>query len=211
MATKRKVIIAHGWNDSPDNLWISWLAGELKSRGFEVVTPALPRPLVPKLDHWLETLREAVGVLDRNTTLVGYSLGTPTTLRLLNDYSNDVKIAGLVLVAGFGDGILARPGALFNPPLEFDRIMGRAKTRVVIYSDDDHMIPIKRSQHLAIKLGAREVIVMGHGHFMGRSKHSNSIDRLPAALEAVLSAYPRGLKYRFRVFWKSMVRRYRSV
>ena len=171
----------------------------------------MPNPLVPRLDLWVKTLREASGELDSNTTLVGYSLGTPTTLRLLNDYAKDVRIAGLVLVAGFGDGILDKPGALFDPPLEFDRIMGRAKTRVMIYSDNDRMIPTKRSQHLAIRLGAREVIVMGHGHFMGRIKHANTIDRLPAALEAVLSAYPRGLKYRFRSLWKSMVRRYKSV
>ena len=197
MAAKRKVVIAHGWNDSPANLWISWLVGELEARGFEVITPALPNPLVPRLDLWLKTLREATGELDWNTTLVGYSLGTPTTLRLLNDYADEVKIAGLILVAGFGDGIFDKPGALFDPPLDFERVKSRAKTRVVVYSNDDRMVPTKRSQQLAINLGAREVIVMGGGHFMGKSKYPRSIDRLPAVLEAVLSAYPGGWRYWF--------------
>ncbi len=204
MAAKRKVIITHGWNDSPANLWISWLAGELEARGFEVITPAMPNPRVPKLDLWLKTLSDAAGELDGNTTLVGYSLGTPTTLRFINDYPLDVKVAGLVLVAGFGDGIMDKPGALFDPPLEFDRIIERTKTRVVIYSDNDPMVAPKRSQQLAIALRAREVIVMGGGHFMGKNRFPSSIDRLPAALEAVLSAYPRGWRYRLSSIWRRL-------
>ncbi len=208
MAAKRKVIITHGWNDSPANLWISWLAGELEARGFEVIVPAMPRPRVPKLDVWLKTLSDAAGELDGNTTLVGYSLGTPTTLRFINDYVKDVKIAGLVLVAGFGDGIMDKPGPLFDPPLEFDRITRRAKTRVVIYSNNDPLIAPKYSQQLAVNLGARELIVMGGGHFMGKNHFPSSIDRLPAALEAVLSAYPRGWRYRLGGVWRSLVHRF---
>ena len=182
------------------------MAGELEARGFEVTAPPLPSPRVPRLDKWVKALREAVGELDKNTTLVGYSLGTPTTLRLLADYPKDVKIAGLVLVAGFGDGIFEKPGALFDPPLDFDRIVARAKTRVAIYSDKDRLVSPKRSQQLAWRLGAREVIVVGGGHFMGRNRFPSSIDRLPAALEAVLSCYPQSWKRRIGDGWRRVYR-----
>ena len=167
----------------------------------------MPSPRVPRLDKWVQALREAVGELDKNTTLVGYSLGTPTTLRFLADYPKNVKIAGLVLVAGFGDGIFEKPGALFDPPLDFDRIAARAKTRVAIYSDKDRFVSPKISQQLAWRLGAREVIVVGGGHFMGRNLFPGSIDRLPAALEAVLGCYPPRWERWIGDMWRSAYRR----
>ena len=198
MKLKRRVIIAHGWRDSPANAWIDWLRVELEARGFEVTVPELPNPNLPRLGKWLATLIDAVSELDSRTTLVAYSLGTPITLRLLDNYPKDVRIAGLVLVAGFGDGIRDRPGALFSPPLDFERIKGRAKLRTVIYSDNDPIVPTKRSQQMAILLAAREVMVIGGRHFLGSKRLPGSAATIPAALEAVLSAYPPTLKQRIR-------------
>lgn len=186
---RRRVVIAHGWNDAPSNGWINWLATELRARGFEVVAPEFPHRHVPRLKSWVETLGEAAGRLDGNTVLVGYSLGSPTTLRFLNDYPGRVKIAGLVLVAGFGDGIRERPGALFRPALDFDLIRKRARRRVCIYSDNDWLIAPERSKDLARRIGAGEVVVLGAGHFVALKQLPRVTDRLPAALEAVLSCY----------------------
>lgn len=196
MKLKRRVIIAHGWRDSPANAWIVWLRVELEARGFEVTVPKLPNPNLPRLDKWLATLNDAVGTLDKNTTLVGYSLGTATTLRLLDNYPQTTKIAGLVLVAGFGEGIRDKPRALFSPPLNFNRIQARARVRVMIYSDNDPIVPTKRSQQMAVLLGAREVMVIGGRHFLGSKRLPGSAATIPAALEAVLSAYPPSLQER---------------
>lgn len=198
MKTKRRVIIAHGWRDSPANAWIVWLRTELEAQGFEVTVPKLPNPNLPRLDKWLATLNDAVGTLDKNTTLVGYSLGTATTLRLLDNYPQTTKIAGLVLVAGFGEGIRDKPRALFSPPLNFNRIQARARVRVMIYSDNDPIVPMKRSQQLAVLLGAREVMVMGGRHFLGSKRLPGSAATIPAVLGAVLSAYPQTMSERLR-------------
>jgi len=170
------------------------LVGELEARGFEVTAPALPRPRLPRLVQWLEVLSGAAAKLDKNTTIVAYSLGTPTALRFLNDHPGDVKIAGLVLVAGFGDGILEKPGPLFNPPLDFDKIRSRVRNRVVIYSSNDYLISPKRSRRLAEAIDAREVVVVGGGHFVGIKGLPGSIEQLPPVLEAVLAGYRRGIK-----------------
>ncbi len=207
MRRKRRVVIAHGWNDVPSNGWIHWLATELEARGIEVVAPEFPHRHVPRLQSWVDTLAKAAGRLDRNTVLVGYSLGTPTTLRLLNDYPGKVKVAGLVLVAGFGDGIRERPGALFRPPLDFERIRKRARRRVCIYSDNDWLIVPERSKDLARRIGAEEVVVLGAGHFVALKPLPGVIDELPAALEAVLSCYPRSLGERLAEVRKWLRRR----
>lgn len=190
MKAKRRVIIVHGWNDTPNNAWMVWLSHELSKRGFEVVAPELPRPRVPSLQAWVNMLAEATGKLDDQTTIIAHSLGTPTALRLIDDYPDDVQLAGLVLVAGFGDGIRERPGVLFSPPLNFGHIAARVRTRVCIYSDNDRIVPPARSKRLAAAIGAREIMVLGGGHFLGQSRLPGSISQFPVALEAVLSCYP---------------------
>lgn len=196
----------HGWNDDPTNVWIDWLASELESRGYVVETPTMPNPHVPRPAKWLVALAQATGELDENTTLVAHSLGSPTVLRLLDDYPKDVRIAGLVLVAGFGDGVLERPGAFFHPPLDFNRITSRARTRVCIYSDNDPVVSPRRTKRLAMWLGAREVVVLGAGHFTGSSHLRGTIDQLPAALEAVLSCYPQTIWQRLDSIMRKIAR-----
>jgi predicted alpha/beta hydrolase family esterase len=197
MSNNRRAIIVHGWNDSPENAWMQWLKRELEGRGFNVIAPVLPHAHVPRLGRWVNLLREATGKLNENTVIVAHSLGTPTVLRLLNDYGEDVQIAGLVLVAGFGAGFRNIPASLFNPPLDFNRIASRARIRVCIYSDNDHTVPPSMSKQLAVWLGARETVVLGAGHFLGGKVFPTAIDKLPAALEAVLSCYK--LTFRERI------------
>ncbi len=206
MGKLRRVIIVHGWNDSPQNAWIEWLGTELARRGFEVVTPELPNPKLPNLEKWIQTLQASVGELNEGTTIVTYSLGTPTTLRLLSDYVPEIRIAGLVTVAGFGDGIAERPGVLFDPPIDFDRIRRRVRRRVAIYSDNDIVVRPARSQNLAQQLRAKEVVVMGAGHFLGKKPFPSYIERLDPALEAVLSCYPRTLRERLWQLGRSLQR-----
>jgi uncharacterized protein len=189
MPTKRRVIIAHGWNDGDKNAWINWLGDELEARGYEVIKPVFPHIHVPRPAEWVETLSQAVGTLDKNTVLVAYSLGVPTTLRFLSDYGEDTRLAGLILVAGFGDGPFQKPGVLFDPPLDFEAIKRRARNRVVIYSDNDYLIAPWRSQQLAENLEGREVVVVGGGHLTGLPILPGSRERIPAVLGAVLESF----------------------
>lgn len=189
MNPKRRVIIAHGWNDGDKNAWINWLAIELESRGYEVIKPVFPHVHLPRPSEWVEALKQEVGELDSQTVLVAYSLGVPTTLRFLSDYAKHVRLAGLVLVAGFGDGINMKPGTLFDPPLDFAKIKRRAGKRTVIYSDNDYLIAPRRSQQLAIELDAREIVIIGGGHLTGLPGLPGSRQQFPAVLGAVLDAY----------------------
>jgi predicted alpha/beta hydrolase family esterase len=198
MSRKKRVILAHGWNDVPTNGWLDWLARELKSRGIEVIAPAFPRPHMPKTKEWVRTLKEAAGELTKDTVLVGYSLGAPTTLRLLNDYPQDVAVAGLVLVAGFGDDPSRILNGLVKPPLDFKKIRRRARRRICIYSDNYRLIAPKRSQKLASAIEAKEIIELGAGHFVALKTVPGAYSELPVVLEAVLECFkPSGVRLGF--------------
>lgn len=209
---KRRVIIAHGWNDGGHNVWINWLMEELKRRNYEVIQPIFPHPHLPRPKEWVEELRQQAGELDANTVLVGYSLGVPTVLRYLNDYPHTVQIAGLILVAGFGEPFIGgRPAGLFDPPLNYERLRKRAAHRVCIYSDNDYLVAPKLSQQLALALEAREIIVVGGGHLIGLPV-PGSVKQIPAVLEAVKHSYRlqrtrrgwRQIVYAVRKLWRRL-------
>ncbi len=189
MSRKKRVILAHGWNDAPTNGWLGWLATQLQSRGIEVVAPAFPRPQMPRTKEWVETLRGAAGALTKDTVLVGYSLGAPTVLRFLNDYPDEVRVRGVVLVAGFGDDPSGILNGLFKPALDFEKLIDRAQVRVCIYSDNDYLVAPRRSQKLAISLAAREIIELGGGHFVARRGFPGATAELSVVLEAVLGCF----------------------
>ncbi len=182
-------MIVHGWNDSSANQWQSWLARELEQKGYEVLAPSLPRPLAPNPRLWVSALEKAVGELGGEVVLVGHSLGVPTILRMLNDYPSEVRVAGVVLVAGFGDADSRVPAALFSPPLDFAKLRRRARRRVCIYSDNDYLVAPQRTQKLAQMLHAREVLSVGSGHFIGTPRYRGSIATLPVALREVEACY----------------------
>ena len=142
----------------------------------------------PNTRRWVEELA-ATGQLDENTVLVAHSLGVPTTLRFLNDYPQEIRIAGLVLVAGFGDPGVKLPIHLLRTPFDFERLRRRARNRICIYSNNDLVVTPKWTQRLATNLAARELIVLGAGHFNGLNWVPGRLAQLPAALDAVLSCY----------------------
>jgi len=183
----KRVFIVHGWEFSPSDNWYPWLTKELERKGFSVQVPAMPDTKKPTIKKWVAALRNAVGVLDKNTFFVGHSIGCQTILRFLADTTGTA--GGAVLVAPW---TTLTPDALPTPA--YERIamqwlttllpsLKTAKTPVIaIFSDNDPYVP---SDNIATfrKLGAKIVLDNGKGHFTA----DEGVTRLPSALEALLS------------------------
>ncbi len=91
---KSRVIILHGWGGFPEGNWFPWLAEELKKSGIEAEVPTLPDSENPNWEKWskaLDTLK-----LDKNTVVVGHSLGGTLITRYLEDRKIKIKKAFLI-------------------------------------------------------------------------------------------------------------------
>ena len=91
---KKRVIIVHGWDGHPQEAWFPWLESELEKRGFEVQIPSMPNPPKPKIDDWVKHLSKSAKSIDKDTVLVGHSIGCQTILRYLEGLPRDKKIRG---------------------------------------------------------------------------------------------------------------------
>ncbi len=97
----KRVYIIHGWEGYPEENWFPWLKCELESRGFEVHVPQMPDADNPRIEKWIPALQELIKEPDRDTYLVGHSMGCQAIVRYLETLSEDIKLGGVIFVAGF--------------------------------------------------------------------------------------------------------------
>src|SRR4030067_3524668 len=94
-----RAIIVHRWDVKPQDDWYPWLKQELTASGFKVEVPEMPRTEAPVIKEWVEKLAQVVGEPDRQTFLVGHSIGCQTIIRYLATLTENQKAGGGLLVA----------------------------------------------------------------------------------------------------------------
>ena len=188
MATK-KVFIVHGWSGHPEDDWFPWLKKELESLGYEVHVPQMPDTDQPRMQIWVPALAQSVGIPDENTYFVGHSMGCKTIACYLETLSDNIKVGGVVFVAGFFKRLTLDPDDDINTasvclefPVDFEKIHSHLPRSIAIFSDDDPYVPLDNQDDFRDKLGSQIVIQHGHRHFnVGAGFYT-----LPIALEKLL-------------------------
>lgn len=198
----RRAFIVHGYQGYPGEAWQPWLKAELEKRGYRAEVPAMPHPDRPAIAEWIGFLSRLIGEPDRDTVLVGHSLGVQAVLRYLEIQARAGKSVGrTVLIAGMypsgmtpeaadertgGDPVL-RPWLVSGVD---PRLVGRAAgTCTVILSDNDPIIPLEKARaSFEARLKATILVEHGKGHF----NEDDHLTELPSALEAVIGRLPPG-------------------
>ena len=191
----KRAIIVHGWDGYPEEGWFPWLKTELEKNGFEVQVPQLPDPETPHIKAWVLKLSETAGTLDENTYLIGHSIGCPTIAHYLETLPENVKVGGVVFVAGFfkrltglEEEIKKHPFVadiakewLESPP-NFEKVKSHMPKSVAIFSDNDPFVSLDNIDDFRDKLGSKIIIEEKMGHFSG----STGTTELPVVLKSVL-------------------------
>lgn len=180
---KKQAIIIHGWESNPTEHWFPWLKFELEKNNFEVSTPAMPDTFFPKQNQWVQYLQEIAGAVDKDTFLIGHSLGVITILRFLENLPANQKIGGAILVAGFSESLAVVPEIenFFEKPVDYDRIKNHCKNFVIINSDDDPWVSVAKGEILHHELGGKIMILHNCGHLSqgtGDNKFPELVDEL---------------------------------
>lgn len=162
---KKRIIIIHGFDGSPEKNWFPWLKGELEKLGHEVMVPRMPNKEYPVLAEWVARLQMVIGKPDENMYLVGHSLGVITILRFLESLPEGVRVGGVILVAGFPEQVVKGfLNSFFEKPLEYERVKKAGKHFIAVHSDDDPYVPIVNGEILHDRLGAELIVMKKAGH-----------------------------------------------
>ncbi|MBI4257272.1 serine hydrolase family protein [Candidatus Uhrbacteria bacterium] len=184
----KRVIIVHCWDGNPEYCWYPWLKRELEARGFEVIVPAMPETSMPKMDLWVPVLADVVGKPDKDTILVGHSIGCATIMRYLETLGETETIGGAVFIAGFTTDLgFEEIHNFFETPLDFKEIRSHLPRLISIHSNDDPFVDLKYATILADELGAETTILEKMKHFSGPVDNEESCVILSQALDAVMN------------------------
>ncbi len=169
----KKVYLIHGWGGSSQGGWFTWIKQQLEGKA-EVRAFDMPDTNYPKIDDWVNFIKNNILELDNETYFIGHSIGCQAILRFLETLEEGKKIGGCVFVAGwfnlkpssFADKEekeVARPW--LSTPIDFDKVKQHCKNFLAIFSDTDPYVPITDEKLFKEKLDAKTIIKHDKEHF----------------------------------------------
>lgn len=187
----KRVVIIHGWDGYPEENWFPWLRQKLEESGFEVLVPQLPDAGNPRIEKWVPAVAKVVGIPDEETYFVGHSMGCQTIARYLETLPEDIKVGGVVFVAGFFKRLTSlEPGPDVKEVVEhwLSRSINLVEVKkhlvqsVAVFSDNDPYVPLDNQDDFKDKLGSKIIVEHSKGHFNTKA----GVVELPVVLEELL-------------------------
>lgn len=165
----KNALILHGKSTDSEGNWFPYLKARLGKLGYKVWIPDLPNSRFPKMQAWLEVIRENnEWKFNSESVIVGHSAGSVTAVQLLSELN--VQIRACFLVGTFTKALIQYDDwrgelkGLFDDPIDYDHAREHAKKIVVVHSPEDPHCPLEQAKEVANKLKAELVLLPG-GHF----------------------------------------------
>ena len=183
----KRVFIVHGWSGSSNSDWTPWLAGQLKGKGYEVVTPEMPDSDNPKIIPWVNKLKAIIGQLENSDILIGHSVACQAIMRFLEEVDGNKRVDKVIMVApwmklanlsGDEEWEIAKPW--LETPINFDKVKNKTKSFISLFSDNDPWVPLKENVKIfREKLDPKIIILKNKGHF----DEEHGVKELPEILD----------------------------
>ncbi len=161
------VFIIHGAYGNPEENWFPWLKSELEKLDCKVLVPKFPTPENQSLQNWLNVFKDYKQYWDRNSIVIGHSLGPAFLLSVLENLERPIKSA--YFIAGFvgllGNTEFDKLNKTFvTKKFNWAKIKNHCEKFYVINSDNDPYIPLEKGKNLAENLDAELIILKNAGH-----------------------------------------------
>lgn len=169
------VFIVHGAYGNPEENWIPWLKEALEKASHKVLVPTLPTPEGQTLENWLKVFQKYEAFLDKNSIVVGHSVGAAFLLNILEQTKNPIRAA--FFVSGF-TGLLHNPTfdeinrTIADRTFDWPKIRKNCRKFYVFHSNNDPYVPWEKAEELAANLETDVIVVEGAGHFNEKSGYT---------------------------------------
>jgi predicted alpha/beta hydrolase family esterase len=160
---KKQALFLQSWLSQTTDIWYPWIKSELKKCGYTVFLPDLPtiRTQLPDLNKMLQKVKKTL-VIDKNTIIIGHSIGTLVALRLAEKY----KFKKMILVSAWDFDDLFKAHRLFwKTKINHRKIKNNVKDIVVIQGEHDPYVTASTAEEMSKRFNAKFVLIKGLGHF----------------------------------------------
>jgi predicted alpha/beta hydrolase family esterase len=158
----KRAIIVHGWETNPKEHWYLKEKNILDNMGIQTYVPEMPNADFPIKEEWMKVIEDFDP--DKETVLIGHSLGVPAILRYLE--STDKKAGKIFLIAGFCKDLGYEATKNFvDSPFDWAKIKQNAERFYVLNQKEDPYVPLDKGQEIADCLTVELQVVEGDDHF----------------------------------------------
>lgn len=168
----KRAFIIYGWGGSPKEPLHRWLKLKLEERGFEVTVPQMPNSEIPVIKNWVLKLNETVKEPDKETILIGHSIGCQAILRYLEKLHSDAKVGKVILIAPWftltnlktkEEWEIAKPW--LETKIKETDVLKHTQEIVAIFSDNDPYVSLDNAELFKKRFGAKIILEKNKGHF----------------------------------------------
>jgi len=189
----KKVYLIHAWDSNSKECWYPWLKEQLEKKDFVVTIPDMPNTSHPKINEWIQKIKEIVGEPNEDVYLIGHSIGCQAIIRYLENLQKRIKIGKVIFVAGWFDLLeetyeedYETDKKTLEPwiktPIDFEKVKPHSDSFIAIASDNDPYVDLSELKIFKEKLGAKGIILNGKGHF----SEEDNFREFPELLKEVL-------------------------
>ena len=182
----KNYFIIHGIRGLSNTLWTSQLKTELEKTDAEIFVPSFPANNEASIESWTKVFDEYKSKINEQSVFVCHSIGCLFAINFLANINQ--KICAAIFVSGFGDkslnSDLTESHAEFlkkhiHPFLQSADTLKKFRQLTdkifCIFSDNDHILPLKNLESFADSLNAKKLLLEGKGHFGNRA----NIEKIP--------------------------------
>ena len=181
----KEVILIHGYNGVPKIY--EWLKGELEKIDYTVIIPKFPSQVGVIYKNWKMILDEYKNYIDRDTIIVAHSIGNEFIIKYLVENNLDIKL--YISLAGFAevfenegkDDLNRAVKEFLITEQEINKFKELVDKKYSIYSDNDHIVPLKVLEKYPKMIDAKSMLIKGIGH-MGKK---SGLENIPEVIEII--------------------------
>ena len=161
------IFIFHGTGGFPEENWFPWMKRELEKHSHKVIVPQFPTPENQTPENWLEVLSQYKDKIDKDTLMIGHSLGGLFLVKVLEQLKKPIKAAVFVATPIGIPPVVnwAGDAPFLTESFEWKKIKQNAGIFIVYHSDNDPYVGLENGMQLAKNLGAELTFVSNAGHF----------------------------------------------
>lgn len=156
-----RVVLLHCWYGNPRGDWYPWLKSSLERKGYQIEIPQL-MTFNSNLPNLKEEIERFQNLIDRETIVIGHSLGAVLALRIAEENS----FKKLFLVSGWDFDDLTKEHRLFwKNKINHRKIRKNVGEIYVFHSDSDPYFTAFQAEEMSKRLGGKFFLIKGAGHF----------------------------------------------
>ncbi|OGF29989.1 hypothetical protein A2466_02545 [Candidatus Falkowbacteria bacterium RIFOXYC2_FULL_34_220] len=187
----KTILVLHGLCDDSSKHWFPWFKQEFGGRGYNVIIPDMPNPHLPRVERWMDCLKELKDDLSGNLTIVGFSLGTQAACMFIDKYN--VAVNNLILVgpsekegktieelveAGLPRESLEHSEKFGEERVDWKNVRRLVKNTIQYLSSNDPYIEIETEKYSDV-LNPQKRIFFNRGHFTEKFGIDKILELIP--------------------------------